>query len=70
MSSTQQHGTAKSALPISQTLDLLDELQHEITDEIYMAASAALMDERLQAVWVPMTREHRLIWLKKQKPLD
>jgi hypothetical protein len=55
---------------ICRALDLLDELQHEISDEVYVAATVALMDEQLQAAWVRMTRENRLIWIKKQKPLD
>jgi hypothetical protein len=70
MSSTQHHSTAKSALPIDRALDLLDKLQHEVSDEVYVAATVALMDEQLQAAWIRMTRERRLIWLKKQKPMD
>jgi hypothetical protein len=70
MSSTQQRSTARSALPMDRALDFLDELQHEVSDEVYVAATVALMDEQLQAAWIRMTRARRLIWLKKQKPLD
>lgn len=52
MSSTQQHSTAKSALPMDRALDLLDELQHDVSDEVYVAAIVALMDEQLQAAWI------------------
>jgi hypothetical protein len=70
MSSTQQHSTARSTLPMDWALDFLDKLQHEVSDEVYVAATVALMEEQLQAAWIRMTRARRLIWLKKQKPLD
>jgi hypothetical protein len=70
MSSTHQHSTARSALPMDRALDFLDELQHEISDDVYVATTVALMDEQLQAAWIRMTRARRLIWLKKQNPLN
>jgi hypothetical protein len=59
-----------SALANPHPIALLDELQDEITDEIYVAASIVLTDEQLQNVFVLWNKQRKLLWLSKLKPLD
>lgn len=66
--SSQLHSTGKSAHPINQAMDLLDELQGEITDDVYVAACFALLDEKMQNIFVRMNVARRRIWLSKLKP--
>jgi hypothetical protein len=49
---------------------VLNELQAEITLDTYVAASIALLDEKLQNLFLLWNKEHRLLWLSKVKPLD
>jgi len=70
LSSTQQFSIGKSAPPINWAIAVLDELQDEITVETYVAASIALLDEKLQNLFLLWNKEHRLLWLSKVKPLD
>jgi hypothetical protein len=70
LSSTQQFNTAKFAPPINQAITVLNELQAEITLDTYVATSIALLDEKLQNLFLLWNKEHRLLWLSKVKPLD
>jgi methylase of polypeptide subunit release factors len=70
LSLTQHFSTGNSTPLINRAIALLDELQDEITDEIYMAASIALTDEQLQNAFVFWNKQRRLLWLSKLKPLD
>jgi hypothetical protein len=70
LSSTQQFSTGKSTPPINQAIAVLNELQAEITLDTYVAASIALLDEKLQNLFLLWNKEHRLLWLSKVKPLD
>lgn len=67
---SQQEMAAKSTHPINRAMDLLDELQGEISDEIYVAAAIALTDEQFQYVFVRINKERRRLWLSKLKPLQ
>jgi hypothetical protein len=70
LSSTQQFSTAESAPPINQAITVLNELQAEITLDTYVTTSIALLDEKLQNLFLLWNKVHRLLWLSKVKPLD
>jgi len=52
LSSTQQLSTGKFAPPINQAIAMLNELHVEITLDTYVAASIALLDEKLQNLFL------------------
>jgi hypothetical protein len=70
LSSMQQLSTGKFVPPINQAITVLNELQAKITLDTYVAASIALLDEKLKNVFLLWNKEHRLLWLSKVKPLD